>query len=338
MSTVTQLAGEQSVRVAQLRAELARHEHAYYVLDAPTVPDAEYDRLFAELQALEAADPALITADSPTRRVGGQALDRFAPVRHRVPMLSIRTETDTGPEGAIQFDARLRRELGLSEADPALEYIAELKFDGLAINLRYENGVLLQATTRGDGETGEDVSSNVRTIRSIPLRLHDEAPPVLEVRGEIYLRRADFEALNARQDAAGEKRFVNPRNAAAGSIRQLDPAIAAQRPLSFFAYGLGETSGWALPATHGEVLEALEQFGLPVCAERAVVTGAQGLSDFHQRIAALREQLPFEIDGVVYKLNALALQQQLGFLSREPRWAVAHKYPPQEAVTLLRDI
>ncbi len=327
-----------ALRAAELRAQIARHDHAYYVLDAPTIPDAEYDRLFRELQALEAADPALCTADSPTRRVGGQPLAQFAPVRHRLPMLSIRTETDTEASGAWAFDARTRRELGLGEGDPEVEYAVELKFDGLAINLRYEHGVLVQAATRGDGETGEDVTANVRTVKAIPLRLRGEAPPVLEIRGEIYLRRDDFEALNRRQAEAGDKVFVNPRNAAAGSIRQLDPAVAARRPLSFFAYGLGETVGWTLPPTHAGVLDAVAAFGLPVCAYREVVRGGAGLAGFHDRIGALREALAFDIDGVVYKVNALALQQRLGFLTREPRWAVAHKYPAQEAVTLLRDI
>jgi len=331
-------AADAAARAAALRAEIARHDHAYYVLDAPTIPDAEYDRLFRELQAIERAYPALRSADSPTQRVGGKALAQFATVRHRVPMLSISTETDTEASGAFAFDARVRRALGLDEDDAAVAYAAELKFDGLAISLRYEDGVLVQAATRGDGETGEDVTSNVRTVKAIPLRLLGEAPPVLEVRGEIYLRRDDFERLNARQAEAGEKIFVNPRNAAAGSIRQLDPGIAARRPLSFYAYGLGEVAGWTLPATHTEVLDALAAFGLPVCGHRAQVRGAEGLAAFHARIGALRDTLPFDIDGVVYKVDTLALQKQLGFVTREPRWAVAHKYPAQEAVTLLRDI
>ena len=330
--------GDPEACAAALRAEIARHDHAYYVLDAPTIPDAEYDRLFRELQALEAAHPALRTPDSPTVRVGGKPLAQFPPVRHRVPMLSIRTETDTEASGAFSFDARVRSALKLEDADPPVEYAAELKFDGLAISLRYEQGLLVQAATRGDGETGEDVTSNVRTMKAVPLRLCGEAPPVLEVRGEVYMRRADFERLNARQAEAGEKTFVNPRNAAAGSIRQLDPAIAARRPLSFYAYGLGDVEGWQVPDNHAGVLDAIADFGLPVCAHRAVVQGAQGLADFHARIAGLRDSLPFDIDGVVYKVNARALQQQLGFVTREPRWAVAHKYPAQEAVTLLRDI
>ncbi|MDX5408649.1 MAG: NAD-dependent DNA ligase LigA [Thauera sp.] len=330
--------GGPAVRAAGLRAEIARHDHAYYVLDAPTIPDAEYDRLFRELQVLEAAHPELRTADSPTQRVGGKPLAQFAAVRHRVPMLSIGTETDTEASGAFAFDARVRRALGLKDGEPEVEYAAELKFDGLAISLRYEHGVLVEAATRGDGETGEDVTGNVRTLKSIPLRLRGEAPPVLEIRGEIYMRRDDFDRLNARQAEAGEKTFVNPRNAAAGSIRQLDPAIAARRPLSFFAYGLGATEGWILPPTHFGVLDAIAALGLPVCEHRAVVAGAQGLAAFHARIAALRDALPFDIDGVVYKVNSLALQSELGFVTREPRWAVAHKYPAQEAITLLRDI
>ena len=331
-------AADAAARAATLRAEIARHDHAYYVLDAPTIPDAEYDRLFRELQVIERAHPALRSADSPTQRVGGRPLAQFAAVRHRVPMLSISTETDTEASGAFAFDARVRRALGLKEEDAAVAYAAELKFDGLAISLRYEDGVLVQAATRGDGETGEDVTANVRTVKAIPLRLLGDAPPVLEVRGEIYLRRDDFERLNARQAEAGEKIFVNPRNAAAGSIRQLDPGIAARRPLSFFAYGLGDVAGWALPATHTEVLDALAAFGLPVCEHRAQVCGAAGLAAFHESVGALRDTLPFDIDGVVYKVDALALQQRLGFVTREPRWAVAHKYPAQEAVTLLRDI
>ena len=329
---------EAQLRAQALRAQIAQHDHAYYVLDAPSVPDAEYDRLFRELQTLENTHPELCTPDSPTQRVGGKPLAQFPPVRHRLPMLSIRTETDTEASGAQAFDARVRRELGLGEGDAEVEYAAELKFDGLAINLRYEHGVLVQATTRGDGETGEDVSNNVRTIRAIALRLHGDAPAVLEIRGELYMRRDDFEALNQRQAESGDKTFVNPRNAAAGSIRQLDPAIAARRPLSFFAYGLGETQGWAVPESHAEVLDAIAAFGLPVCEHRAVVRGAAGLSEFHRHIAALRERLPFDIDGVVYKVNALALQRELGFVTREPRWAVAHKYPAQEALTLLRGI
>lgn len=331
-------------RAAALREQLREHAHRYYVLDAPTIPDAEYDRLFQALQHLEAEHPELLTPDSPTQRIIGKVLDGFAPVRHAVPMLSIRTETDTEPTGALAFDARVRRELGLGEGDPPVEYGAELKFDGLAINLRYENGLLCQAATRGDGEKGEDVTQNIRTIQQIPLRLAGCDAPVLEVRGEVYMRRDDFNALNERQreliahGARNEKTFVNPRNAAAGAVRQLDPAIACKRPLSFFAYGLGDVQGWVIPPTHSAVLDALQGFGLPVSAERAVVQGADGLVAFHQRIGAARDGLPFDIDGVVYKVNDRALQHKLGFVSREPRWAVAHKYPAQEQMTVLRDI
>ncbi|WP_018410659.1 NAD-dependent DNA ligase LigA [Methyloversatilis thermotolerans] len=338
-----------AARAAELRALITRHDRLYYEQDAPEIPDAEYDRLFRELQALEAEHPTLRTPDSPTQRVGGRPLDAFAPVRHAVPMLSIRTETDTEASGALNFDARVRRELALPEDAPPVEYAAELKFDGLAINLRYENGVLVQAATRGDGETGEDVTQNVRTLRDVPLRLSMppgqgalfDAPPVpevLEVRGEVYMRRDDFEAFNARAIAAGEKTLVNPRNGAAGSIRQLDPAVAAKRPLSFFVYGLGEVRGWAVPETHAGVLDALAAFGLPVCAHREICAGAEALAAFHARIAEARPTLPFDIDGVVYKVNSLALQQRLGFVTREPRWAVAHKYPAQEALTTVQDI
>jgi DNA ligase (NAD+) len=324
---------EAAERAEALRAEIERHNYAYYVLDAPTVPDAEYDRLFRELQALEAQYPELQTSDSPTLRVGGRPLPEFAPVRHAVPMLSIKTETDTGPEGARSFDARVRRVLGLEEGAPPVEYAAELKFDGLAVSLRYEDGVLVRAATRGDGETGEDVTQNVRTIRRIPLRLRGAVPSVLEVRGEVFMSRPDFERYNARQRALGKPTLVNPRNGAAGSIRQLDPKMAAERPLSFYAYGVGETRGWQLPASHGGVLDALEAFGIPVCEHRVVAHGAEELIGFHARILALRDTLPFDIDGVVYKVNALVLQERLGFVSREPRWAVAHKYPAQEEMT-----
>jgi DNA ligase (NAD+) len=331
------------LRLLALREQLHAHGHAYYVLDAPTIPDAEYDRLFRELQALEAEHPQWASPDSPTQRVGGQVLDTFASVRHAVPMLSIRTETDTESTGAQAFDARVRKELELTETDPPVEYAAELKFDGLAMSLRYEHGVLLQAATRGDGEYGEDVTQNIRTIGQIPLRLPAGVPAVLEVRGEVYMRRDDFEALNERQRARiaagdkGEKTFVNPRNAAAGAVRQLDPAIAAQRPLSFFAYGVGEVTpaseGGPAFGTHYALLQTLKSWGFPVAAEVGVAQGAAELIAYHQRIGASRDSLPFDIDGVVYKVNSLALQQRLGFVTREPRWAVAHKYPAQEQLT-----
>ena len=331
---------EVRARVTALRREIERHNHAYYVLDAPTIPDAEYDRLFRELQAFEAEHPELVTPDSPTQRVGGRPLDAFPKVRHAVPMLSIRTETDTEASGAQAFDTRVRKELGLDERDPSVEYSAELKFDGLAINLRYEQGVLVQAATRGDGETGEDVTQNIRTVHAIPLRLQTASPPaVLEVRGEVFMRRDDFERYNAKQLEAGRPTLVNPRNGAAGSIRQLDPAIAAQRPLSFFAYGLGEVRGWRhTPATHSGTLDALEKMGVPVCGERITGLGAAALIAFHDDIAARRDSLPFDIDGVVYKVNRFDLQRELGFVTREPRWAVAHKYPAQEQMTRVEAI
>ena len=323
-------------RIATLRAEIEKLGYQYYVLDNPMVPDAEYDRLFRELQEIETLHPEHATPDSPTQRVGGKILDGFQPVHHAVPMLSIRTETDISDQGAIAFDARVLKELG--EPGSMVEYACEMKFDGLAINLRYEQGVLVHAATRGDGETGEDVTQNIRAIHSIPLRLKACDAPVLEVRGEVYMSRGDFESYNERQREHGLPTLVNPRNGAAGSIRQLDPALAARRPLSFFAYGLGEVRGWELPQTHGAVLDAFAAMGLPVSDERAIVRGAQGLVDFHRRIAALRDQLPFDIDGVVYKVNSLDLQARMGFVSREPRWAVAHKYPAEEQMTVVRDI
>ena len=327
-------------RVQALHLLLHEHAHRYYVLDAPSIPDAEYDRLFQELQALEADHPELRSTDSPTQRVGGKPLPFFSQVRHAVPMLSIRTETDTESSGAEAFDARVRRELGFSDSDPQVEYLAELKFDGLAINLRYEYGVLVQAATRGDGETGEDVTQNLRTVGQVPLRATPSAyvlPEVLEVRGEVYMRRDDFESLNERQRQHADKTFVNPRNAAAGAVRQLDPTIAAQRPLSFFAYGLGEVryadTATSSPPTQQDWLRALTSWGFPVCTHHVVASGASGLVRFHQHISSLRDQLPYDIDGVVYKVNRLDLQRQLGFVTREPRWAVAHKYPAQEQLT-----
>jgi DNA ligase (NAD+) len=335
-------------RVDALRELLHHHAHRYYVLDEPDIPDAEYDKLFRELQEFEEKHPELLTPDSPTQRVGGKLLDGFTKVRHKVPMLSIRTETDIEATGARNFDARVRRELGLAESAPPIEYVAELKFDGLALNLRYENGVLVQAATRGDGEIGEEVTQNIRTIGQIPLRLPKDVPPVLEVRGEVYMRRDDFEKLNELQrekiakGAKGEKTFVNPRNAAAGAVRQLDPAIARQRPLSFFAYGWGEITpaeqGGPAFASHFETLLTLRSWGFPVSARTQLATGPDELVAYHQAVGKERDSLPFDIDGVVYKVNSLALQKQLGFVSREPRWAVAHKYPAQEQLTTVQAI
>ncbi|QNP48960.1 NAD-dependent DNA ligase LigA [Diaphorobacter aerolatus] len=331
-------------KVNALREQLGRWAHEYYVQDAPTVPDGEYDRVFQQLQALEAAYPQIVTPDSPTQRVIGAVLDGLTPVRHAVPMLSIQTETDNEASGALAFDARVRKELELPVSAAPVEYVAEPKFDGLAMNLRYENRMLVQATTRGDGEVGEDVTHNIRTIRQIPLTLpaDKDVPPVLEVRGEVYMRRADLEKLNERQAAAGAKLFANPRNAAAGAVRQLDSSISAQRRLSFFAYGLGEVSaasdGGPVFQTHFAMLQTLKGWGFPVAPQVCVARGAADLVAFHERMGAERAALPYEIDGVVYKVNSLALQRQLGFKSREPRWAVAHKYPAQEMPTRLEGI
>ena len=329
---------------AALSVQLHQLAHQYYVLDQPSLPDAAYDKLFQRLQALEAEYPALRTPESPTQRVGGQVLDGFTKVRHRVPMLSIRTETDITAGGAAAFDARVRRELGLAADAPPVDYVCELKFDGLALSLRYEHGVLVQAATRGDGEIGEEVTQNIRTIQQIPLRLRsDQPPPVVEVRGEVYMRRDQFESLNERQRgkiASGmknEKVFVNPRNAAAGAVRQLDPAIAAARPLSFFAYGLGEVSppeqGGPDCPTQFDWLRQFDAWGFPVAVQTQRASGAEALVAFHEAMGLQRNALPYDIDGVVYKVDSVALQRQLGFVSREPRWAVAHKYPAQEQLT-----
>jgi len=321
-------------RARALRDEIETHNYRYYVEDAPTIADADYDALFRELQSLEAKYPSLVTPDSPTQRVGGVPAAEFAPVRHAVPMLSIRSETLTGPAGAQQFDARVRRELKLDAEAPPIEYMAELKFDGLAISLRYEKGRLVVAATRGDGETGEDVTRNILTMRAIPTTLRTKSPPpLLEVRGEVYMRRRDFDALNARQVAAGQKPYVNPRNTAAGAVRQLDPAVTATRPLLFFAYGVGETQGFQPPPTQAALLDTLEKLGFPVNRDRRIAHGAAELEAFYEGVAKRRADLPFEIDGVVYKVNDLALQRQLGFVTREPRWAVAHKFPPEEMRT-----
>jgi len=321
-------------RYHDLQRELARLEHAYYVLDQPLVPDAEYDRLYRELLDLEAQHPDWVTPDSLSQRVGGAPLKEFMEVKHSVPMLSLNNAFEESE--LIGFDRRCREGLGLDH----VEYACELKFDGLAISLRYENGVLVQAATRGDGASGEDVTSNIRTIRAIPLRLQGpNLPNVIEVRGEVFMHRADFEAMNKTAAKSGEKEFANPRNAAAGSLRQLDSKVTAKRPLSFFAYGLGalEPSQW-LPSTHSELLNLYEALGLPVCRERTVVSSLDALMKFYAGIAAKREQLPYEIDGVVYKVNSFTEQQQLGYVSRAPRFAIAHKYPAQEEITTVLGI
>ncbi len=321
-------------RYRYLQTELARLEHAYYVLDQPLVPDAEYDRLYRELLDLEQKHPDWISADSLSQRVGGTPLKVFNEVKHAVPMLSLNNAFEESE--LINFDRRCRDGLGLE----SVNYACELKFDGLAISLRYEHGVLVQAATRGDGASGEDVTVNIRTIRAIPLRLTGKKiPDVLEVRGEVFMHRDDFEKMNKYAATLGEKEFANPRNAAAGSLRQLDSKITAKRPLSFFAYGLGafEPINW-LPKTHSQLLDHYVELGLPVCQERRVVSSVEGLNQFYQEIGRKRIQLPYEIDGVVYKVNSFSQQNTLGFVSRAPRFAIAHKYPAQEEITTVLGI
>jgi DNA ligase (NAD+) len=321
-------------RAAWLKSELNRHGHAYYVLDHPTIPDAEYDCMFRELVELEQAHPDLITSDSPTQRVGGKPLPQFEQVRHTVPMLSLNNAF--GDDEVIGFDRRVREGL---QAEDEVEYSTELKFDGLAISVRYEKGILVQAATRGDGTNGENVTANIRTVRAAPLRLHTETPPdVLEVRGEVMMYKSDFARLNERQREAGQKEFANPRNAAAGSLRQLDSRITAQRTLRFFAYGIGVLEGADMPASHSALLDWYAALGLPVCTERAVVKGAAALLEFFRTIGEKRKQLPYDIDGVVYKVDQLRHQQKLGFVSRAPRFAIAHKFPAEEAMTVVQDI
>lgn len=319
-------------RMRELEKELERWNYEYYVLDAPSVPDSEYDKAFRELSELEKAHPNLKSAASPTERVGGAARSDLTKVRHAVPMLSIHTETDFEAAGAKAFDERVRKALDLNDNDEPVEYDVELKFDGLAMNLRYESGVLVSAATRGDGLVGEDVTANVKTIRTIPLHLPEGVPEILEVRGEVIMHKADFERLNDEQRLEGLKPFVNPRNAAAGCLRQLDPKITAKRKLSFYAYGLGEVSD-TVALTHSGILDRLQKWGFPVAEQHRVVKGWEALAQFHDWVKSIRQNLPFEIDGVVYKVNSLALQNELGFISREPRWACAHKYPPEEALT-----
>ena len=321
-------------RYAFLQKELARLEHAYYVLDAPLLPDIEYDRLYRELLEIEAAHPEWITSESLSQRVGGAALKEFDSVEHVVPMLSLNNAFEDAE--LIAFDRRCREGLNVKQVD----YAGELKFDGLAISLRYENGSLVRAATRGDGASGEDVTANIKTVRAIPLRLLGKnIPAVLEVRGEVFMYLEDFLKMNQLAAAQGEKEFANPRNAAAGSLRQLDSKITAKRPLSFFAYGLGalEPQGW-LPATHEELLNRYVDLGLPVCTERKVLKSVEDMLAFYHEIEAKRDSLPYDIDGIVYKVNSIAEQNTLGFVSRAPRFALAHKVPAQEALTTVLGI
>ena len=321
-------------RAVALRAELERHNHAYYVLDTPSIPDAEYDKLFRELQALEAQYPILLTADSPTQRVGAAPLKAFPPHRHGVPMLSLNNAFE--PAEVEAFDQRVRDGL---ETIAAVDYAVEPKFDGLAISLTYENGLFTCGATRGDGATGEEVTPNLRTLRCLPLRLQGEAwPALIEIRGEVLLFKQAFLELNARQRERGDKEFANPRNAAAGSLRQLDSRITASRPLSFFAYGVGAGASQLPIKTHGELMDMLAAWGFPVAEERRIVQGAKGMLAYFGEIGEKRTKLPYDIDGVVYKVNKLAAQAQLGFVSRAPRFAIAHKFPAEEALTVVLGI
>jgi len=319
-----------AARAAALREAIERANYDYYVLDAPTLPDAEYDRLFRELQALEREHPALATPDSPTTRIGAAPLTEFVQVAHATPMLSLGNAFDETEVEA--FDRRVREGL---DAPGDVDYAVEPKFDGLAISLTFEHGVFARGATRGDGQTGEDVTANLRTVRAIPLRLRDgPAPSLLEVRGEVFMLKSDFQALNREQRGAGGKEFANPRNAAAGSLRQLDSRVTASRRLTFCAYGLGQYSGGHVPRDrHSRQLDYLATLGIPVSAQRRVVSGLSGLLGYYREIERQRPGLPFEIDGVVYKVDELRAQERLGYVSRAPRFALAHKFAAEEEIT-----
>lgn len=321
-----------SERILQLKKLIEDANYQYHVLDDAKIPDVEYDRLVRELEQLEQKHPEHVTVDSPTQRVGAGPLREFSQVRHEVPMLSLNNAFSD--DEISDFVKRITDTLNIE----ALRFSVEPKLDGLAINLRYENGVFVQGATRGDGATGEDVTTNLRTIKAIPLRLRGHVPEVLEVRGEVFMPRAEFEAFNERARERGEKTLANPRNGAAGSLRQLDSKITASRPLSFYAYGLGKVSGWALPETHSEMLKALKKFGLPVSPEVATEQGVHGLLSYFKKIGDLRDRLPYDIDGVVYKLDRHDQQNAMGFVSRAPRWAIAHKFPAQEQLTTVEAI
>ena len=327
-------AGAAATRAAELRETLERYNYRYHALDDPEVPDAEYDKLMLELRALETQHPELLTPDSPTQRVGAAPVAAFGTVKHRLAMLSL--DNAFSEEEVRDFDRRVRERL---DREAPVRYSAEPKLDGLAISARYVNGVFVQGATRGDGETGEDITHNLKTIKALPLKLRtDRPPPVLEVRGEVFMPLAGFERFNAEAIARGEKSFVNPRNAAAGSLRQLDPKMTAARPLDLFIYALGIVEGGELPAHHSAILQALRHWGFKICPQSRVVEGADGCLDYYREMGALRSKLPYQIDGVVYKVDDLELQKQLGFISRAPRWAVAHKFPAEEALTTVRGI
>jgi DNA ligase (NAD+) len=323
-----------ALRIKELREQLNRHSYLYYVLDNPEVPDSEYDRLYRELQQLEHLHPDLITPDSPTQRVGEQPLKSFAQVTHRIPMLSL--DNVFSEDELEAFARRIRDRLGSEEE---LEFNAEPKLDGLAVSLVYEDGLFVQAATRGDGTTGEDVTQNVKTIHAVPLRLAGKGyPDLLEVRGEVFMPREGFNRLNKRALEKGEKTFVNPRNAAAGSLRQLDPKITASRPLAFYCYSTGAVDGGELPHTQNSILAQLKKWGLPVCPEVKLIRGIKGCLGYYEEIQRQRDDLPYDIDGVVYKVNSLSLQKKLGFVARAPRWAIAHKFPAQEEVTHILNV
>ncbi|MEB8432330.1 NAD-dependent DNA ligase LigA [Cocleimonas sp. KMM 6892] len=322
-------------RVAELHEILHYHNHRYYVLDDPELPDAEYDKLLRELQDIEEKYPETLTVESPTQRVGALPLSEFTQVKHLVPMLSLGNAFNE--EEVLAFEKRLLDKLG--EKDITIEYSVEPKLDGLAVSLLYENGVLVQAATRGDGETGENITENVRTIRQVPLKLSGKnIPQRLEVRGEVYMPKASFEALNNKARENGDKTFVNPRNAAAGSLRQLDSRITASRNLAMYCYATGLIEGGTLAANHSDAMKQLADWGLPICPENKVVSGAAGCLEYYNEIGGKRDSLSYEIDGVVFKVNSLELQNKLGFVSRAPRWAIAHKFPAQEQMTLINDV
>ncbi len=323
-------------RIAALREQIHRHNYLYHTLDAPEIPDIEYDRLVRELQALESEHPELVTPDSPTQRVGAQPISGFGTVQHRLPMLSL--DNAFSEEEVSDFHRRVMERLGL-DAEATIDYAAEPKLDGVAVSLLYEHGVLVRGATRGDGTRGEDITHNVRTIDSVPLRLFgDGFPPTLEVRGEVFMPRAGFEAFNEQATIKGEKTFVNPRNAAAGSLRQLDPRLTAERPLDIYMYSVGLVDGGELPARHSEILTLLQQWGFKICPERSVVDGIDGCLAFYADIGKKRDSLSYDIDGVVYKVDRLDYQQTLGFVSRAPRWAIAHKFPAQEEITVIENV
>jgi len=323
-----------AARVAELKETLERYNYRYHALDDPEVPDSEYDRLMLELRALEGEHPELLTPDSPTQRVGAAPVAAFGAVKHRLAMLSL--DNAFSEEDVREFDRRVRERLG---REGPIRYSAEPKLDGLAISARYDKGVFVQGATRGDGETGEDITQNLRTIAALPLKLRTDRPPrVLEVRGEAFMPLAGFARFNKEAIARGEKSFVNPRNAAAGSLRQLDPKMTAARPLDLFIYALGIVEGGRLPALHSETLQALRQWGFKISPQSRIVEGAEGCLNYYRDMGAQRAALPYQIDGVVYKVDDLELQRQLGFVSRAPRWAVAHKFPAEEALTTVRGI